>query len=69
MNGQDVIRIRQQLDMNQTAFAKQFQINLHTLRQWERKNTPLDSAAAAYLNCISGNAAMVLECLSVPASK
>jgi len=69
MNGQDVTRIRQQLDMNQTVFAKQFQINLHTLRQWERKNTPLDSAAAAYLSCISGNATMVLECLGAHAFK
>ena len=63
MQGDDVKRIRQSLGLSQAQFSEQFQINLHTLRQWERKNTQLGSVANAYLTCIESNTELVMGCI------
>lgn len=63
MDGYQVKNTRQILGMTQTKFAAQFKINLHTLRQWERKGSQLDSAVAAYLTCIAADPSLVLACL------
>jgi DNA-binding transcriptional regulator YiaG len=52
MNSQQVVEIRLGLGISQTDFAHTFKINIHTLRQWERRDSPLDSAVEAYLCCI-----------------
>jgi len=44
--------IRQRLGLTQRAFAKQFQIALGTLRDWEQGARRPDSAAKAYLRVI-----------------
>lgn len=59
MNGSTVTQIREKLGHSQAEFARRFKINLHTLRQWERKDNALDSAAAAYIGCISADALLV----------
>lgn len=63
MQGSEVAQIREALNVSQAEFSRQFGVNLHTLRQWERKNNTLDSAAAAYMHCIKRDAATVLALL------
>ncbi len=44
--------IREQLGLTQREFARQFQIGLDTLRDWEQGARRPDSAARAYLRVI-----------------
>ncbi len=55
--------IREQMGLTQRAFAKQFQIALGTLRDWEQGARRPDSAAKAYLRVIQENPHAVLEAL------
>ncbi len=55
--------IRQELGLTQRAFAKQFEIALGTLRDWEQGARRPDSAAKAYLRVIQANPGAVLEAL------
>ncbi len=66
MQGSEVTQIREDLNISQAEFSRKFGINLHTLRQWERKDTALDSAAAAYLTCIKRDAEGVIALLPAP---
>ena len=56
MLGSNVKKIREEIGASQSVFAENYGVNLFTLRQWERKETPLDSAAAAYMECIAFDA-------------
>lgn len=47
--------IRQSLGLTQREFARQFQIALGTLRDWEQGTRRPDSAAKAYLRVIERN--------------
>ena len=55
--------IRLQLQMTQEEFARQFQIALGTLRDWEQGARVLDSTAKAYLRVIERNPDAVLLAL------
>lgn len=55
--------IRQDLGLTQRAFAKQFEIALGTLRDWEQGARRPDSAAQAYLRVIQHNPNAVLAAL------
>ena len=48
-----VKRIRWQLKMSQTEFARAFRIPLGTLRDWEQHRREPDQAARAYLEVIA----------------
>lgn len=65
MNGNDVREIRNALGMSQTEFCQHFKINLHTLRQWERKDATLDSCCTAYLHCIRVNPSTIQACFTI----
>lgn len=69
MIGRDVKEIRSQAGMSQAEFSQQFRINLFTLRQWERKDTRLDSASEAYLTCIQAGSDTVLTLLGTGKKK
>jgi putative transcriptional regulator len=55
--------IRQHLGMNQEQFARQFQIAVGTLRDWEQGIHLPDSAAIAYLRVIERDPEAVLRAL------
>jgi putative transcriptional regulator len=55
--------IRLQLQMTQEEFARQFQIALGTLRDWEQGARVLNSTAKAYLRVIERNPGAVLLAL------
>jgi putative transcriptional regulator len=55
--------IRERLGLTQRQFAKQFQIALGTLRDWEQGASRPDSAAKAYLRVIDHNPAAVRSAL------
>ncbi|HEU5047677.1 MAG TPA: hypothetical protein VFT64_07530 [Rickettsiales bacterium] len=63
MNGKTVATIRKEVGLSQAEFSRNYGINLYTLRQWERKDTPLDSAVVSYLTCIKANPELVLKLL------
>lgn len=48
----DVKSIRQQMQLSQEAFAAQYGLSLHTLRNWEQGKRQPDPAARAYLKVI-----------------
>ncbi len=49
----DVTSIRKKLKLTQQQFAKQYHINLETLRNWEQHKRALDTTSLAYLTCIA----------------
>jgi putative transcriptional regulator len=55
--------IREHLGLTQRVFARQFQIALGTLRDWEQGIRRPDSTARAYLRVIQKNPDAVLEAL------
>ena len=55
--------IREALGLTQRQFARQFEIALGTLRDWEQGVRLPDSAARAYLRVIQQNPAAVLKAL------
>jgi len=55
--------IRQRLGLTQREFARQFEIALGTLRDWEQGTRRPDSAAKAYLRVIEKNPDTVREAL------
>jgi putative transcriptional regulator len=58
--------IRERLGLTQREFARQFQIALGTLRDWEQGTRRPDSAAKAYLRVIEHNPAAVRAALEHP---
>jgi putative transcriptional regulator len=56
--------IRERLGLTQRQFARQFQIALGTLRDWEQGASRPDSAAKAYLRVIEHNPVAVRTALS-----
>jgi putative transcriptional regulator len=56
-------RIRWQLGLSQTEFAKLFRIPAGTLRDWEQHRREPDQAAQAYLEVIARNPGAVIEAL------
>lgn len=56
--------IRQRLHMTQQQFAKQFELPLGTLRDWEQGVREPDSAAKSYLRVIAKNPQMVIQSLN-----
>lgn len=65
--------IRERLGLTQREFARQFEIALGTLRDWEQGARRPDSAAQAYLRVIEKNPEAVREALErtyrTPAAK
>jgi putative transcriptional regulator len=59
--------IRQRLGLSQREFARQFQIALGTLRDWEQGARRPDSAAKAYLRVIEKDPDAVRNALRQPA--
>jgi len=59
-------RIRWQLHMSQTQFAKTFRIPLDTLRDWEQHRREPDQAARAYLEVIAREPNAVCRALDAP---
>lgn len=63
MKGCDVKKVREKAGLSQSQFCEQYGLNLFTLRQWERKDTELDSAVASYMKCIKRDAEVVKKLL------
>jgi putative transcriptional regulator len=61
--------IRLKLQMTQEEFARQFQIALGTLRDWEQGARILDSTAKAYLRVIERNPKAVLLALHTDSAR
>jgi putative transcriptional regulator len=59
----DPRRLRLSLNLTQEEFARQFQIALGTLRDWEQRSRIPDSTAKAYLRVIAKNPDAVREAL------
>lgn len=57
-------QIRERLGLTQREFARQFEIALGTLRDWEQGARRPDSAAKAYLRVIEQNPKAVVEALA-----
>ena len=55
--------LRLRLGLTQEQFARQFEIALSTLRDWERGVRRLDSTAKAYLRVIAANPEAVRQAL------
>jgi len=66
MNGSDVKKLRARMHLSQSEFCQRYRVNIFTLRQWERKDTVLDTTASAYLTCISNDPTMVHKLLNEP---
>ena len=60
----DVASIRKKLNLTQKQFAKQYHINLETLRNWEQHKRALDTSSLAYLICIAKRPRMISNLLS-----
>jgi DNA-binding transcriptional regulator YiaG len=60
----NVPSIRKKLHMTQLEFAKEYRINVKTLRQWEQGARGQDSASLAYLACISKAPDQIREILN-----
>lgn len=60
----DVAEIRKNLQLTQKQFAKQYHINLETLRNWEQHKRALDTTSLAYLTCIAKRPKMISNLLS-----
>lgn len=69
MNGSDVKKIRTKTGLSQSQFCGAYGLNVFTLRQWERKNTPLDATATSYLTCIKVDASAIARLLQEPKKK
>jgi putative transcriptional regulator len=65
----DPQEIRQTLGLTQREFAKQFQIALGTLRDWEQGARRPDSAAKAYLRVIAAAPDVVRQILQAEESR
>lgn len=61
----DVAAIRHTLGLTQRQFAKQYHINLETLRNWEQRNRIPDATSVAYLTCISKKPDVIRKLLNV----
>jgi putative transcriptional regulator len=59
----DVRAIRQQLHMSQQSFAEAYRIPLPTLKNWEQGRRAPDAPAAAYLQAIARQPAVIREAL------
>jgi putative transcriptional regulator len=59
----DPRRLRLSLNLTQEEFARQFQIALGTLRDWEQRSRIPDSTAKAYLRVIASNPDAVRQAL------
>jgi putative transcriptional regulator len=57
-------QIRENLGLTQREFARQFEISLGTLRDWEQGARRPDSAAKAYLRVIQQNPDAVIAALA-----
>jgi putative transcriptional regulator len=55
--------LRLNLGLSQEEFARQFEINLGTLREWEEGSRHLDRTAVSYLTVIEKNPDAVREAL------
>lgn len=53
VNVLNVAEIRKNLHMSQAEFAREYHLNVKTLRQWEQGVRVPDSTSLAYLECIS----------------
>lgn len=60
----DVANIRKKLKLTQQQFAKQYHINLETLRNWEQHKRALDTTSLAYLTCIVKRPKLISELLA-----
>lgn len=60
----DIASIRKKLKLTQKQFAKQYHINLETLRNWEQHKRALDTTSLAYLTCIAKRPKMISNLLS-----
>ena len=56
-------RLRERLNMTQEEFARQFEIGLDTVRDWEQGVRRPDSAAKTYLRVIEKNSEAVIQLL------
>lgn len=59
-----VARVRKNLQMTQSEFAKEYHINIKTLRQWEQGLRSPDSTSLAYLECIAKAPKQISEILN-----
>lgn len=62
----NVAQIRKKLHMNQAEFAKEYHINIKTLRQWEQGVRNPDLTSLAYLECISKAPEQIRNILNAP---
>jgi len=60
----DVTAICKKLKLTQKQFAKQYHINLETLRNWEQHKRTLDTTSLAYLTCIAKRPKMISNLLA-----
>ena len=60
----NVKSIRKKLNLTQKQFAKQYSINLETLKNWEQHKRALDSTALAYLFCIAKRPKLISDILN-----
>ena len=60
----DVAAIRKKLKLTQKQFAKEYHINLETLRNWEQHKRALDTTSLAYLTCIAKRPNMISTLLN-----
>ena len=51
----DIKAIRASVDMSQAVFAREFQLNLDTLKGWEQAKRKPDAAAANFLRMIQAD--------------
>jgi putative transcriptional regulator len=59
----DITAMRKRLGLNQSAFARRFQINLRTLQDWEQGRRAPEDAARAYLRVIAHDPDVVAAAL------
>jgi putative transcriptional regulator len=59
----NVKTLRRSLNLTQEEFARQFEINLRTLREWEQGVRHLDRTAVSYLTVIERNPEAVRQAL------
>lgn len=60
----DVAGVRKKLKLTQRQFAKEYHINLETLRNWEQHKRALDTTSLAYLTCITKRPKMISNLLN-----
>lgn len=60
----NVSAVRKALGMTQKQFAKNYHINLETLKNWEQEKRTPDTTTLAYLTCIAGHPKEILGFLN-----